>query len=724
MPAIRLRSITLAAVGAAVAIAASGLAASVFAAGQLVADGGLGGVLETKDHDVRVVINNGVAVTEVEQVFVNKEDRIIEALYTFPVPKNASVANFSMWINGKEMIGEVVEKERAREIYNSYKQVKRDPGLLEQVNYKRFEMRIFPIPARGEQRVRVTYYQELDVDHDWATYVYPLATTADERRIDERTTGRFSFSLEAKSEVPIVAMDSPSHEQDFVIAKHDAGYSQASLEVDGGDLGRDVVVAYHLERPQSGVDLITSKEAGDDGYFMMTITAGKELEKQEAGMDYVFVLDISGSMAMDGKLGTSRRSIEAFIEALGPEDRLEILTFNLQPNPLFGELKPADEAGHKAAAEFLANQQARGGTILQPALQTAYKYQDDDRQLNVVLLSDGITEPGEHRQLLELIGSRPAGSRVFTIGVGNEVNRPLLEQLARESGGLAAFLSPGDDFQRQAQAFRRKLTRPAMSRLGLQFAGIDVYDVEPQQLPDLYHGSPVRVFGRYRNAGELKVTVKAEVLGKPVEELLTFELPKADDANPEIERAWAFHRVERLMDEDRRSGTAGAMREPIVQLCEEYSIVSEYASFIVLENDAEYQRWTIERKNVARLGRDRSALQARRESLRLLRDKAVAQIGPEAEKPALASSTVGRDAAANSSARPSSTPGAQRFVDAAPRGSSQNFDFGGGDGGGGGGGGAIDPISAAVLLSVAGLGAWSSRRRSQRRATHPAHAAD
>ncbi|HEX6960455.1 MAG TPA: VIT and VWA domain-containing protein [Lacipirellula sp.] len=705
------RPAPLALLAAALAVfAISSPAPTVHAAGQLVADGGLGGVLETKEHDVRVVINNGVAVTEVDQVFVNKEDRIVEALYTFPVPKNASVANFSMWINGREMVGEVVEKERAREIYNSYKQVRRDPGLLEQVDYKRFEMRIFPIPARGEQRVRVTYYQELDVDHDWTTYVYPLATTADQGRIDERTTGRFSFSLEAKSEVPITKMESPSHGPDFVIARHTTAYSQASLELDGGSLSRDVVIAYHLERPQSGVDLITSKESGDDGYFMMTITAGKELEKQEAGMDYVFVLDISGSMAMDGKLGTSRRSIEAFIEALGPEDRMEVMTFNLQPNLLFNELKPADEAARTAAAEFLRSQQARGGTVLQPALQTAYKYRDADRQLNVVLLSDGITEPGEHERLLALVDGRPSGSRVFTIGVGNEVNRPLLEQMARDSGGLAAFLSAGDDFGRQAEAFRRKLTRPAMSQLKLDFAGADVYDVEPQQLPDLYHGSPVRVFGRYRDAGKLAVSIDAEVLGKPVEEQLEFELPKADDANPEIERAWALHRVNRLMDEDRRNGSEN-MRNAIVDLCEQYSIVSEYASFIVLENDAEYQRWAIERRNESRLGRDRAALEARREKLRALRESAVAQLGPEgaAQTAKNRPNADASDSQAASQPAPMNAPAnrPQQFVDAAPNRSSQNFNFGGG------GGGAIDPVSGAVLLSLAGLGAWSSRRKSR-----------
>src|SRR5688500_11244499 len=112
------------------------------AAGLLIADGGFGGTLEVKEHEVEVTINNGIAVTRVTQVFQNMEQRQVEALYTFPVPKGASVANFSMWINGKEMVGEVLEKKRARQIYESYKETKRDPGLLEQVDYKTFDMRV------------------------------------------------------------------------------------------------------------------------------------------------------------------------------------------------------------------------------------------------------------------------------------------------------------------------------------------------------------------------------------------------------------------------------------------------------------------------------------------------------------------------------------------------------------------------------------------------------
>src|SRR5262245_20276794 len=171
------------------------------AAGLLIADGGFGGVLDIKEHAVQVTINNGIAVTKVTQIFHNTEKRQVEALYTFPVPKAASVANFSMWINGKEMVGEVLEKQRAREIYNSYKQQRVDPGLLEQVDYRTFEMRIFPIGPEADQKVEITYYQELDFDHDTATYVYPLATVT-RKGLNSRTTGKFAIGFDVKSAVP------------------------------------------------------------------------------------------------------------------------------------------------------------------------------------------------------------------------------------------------------------------------------------------------------------------------------------------------------------------------------------------------------------------------------------------------------------------------------------------------------------------------------------------
>ena len=325
---------------------------SAQAAGLLIADGGLGGLLAIEEHTVRVTVNSGIAVTEVTQVFRNTENRQVEALYSFPVPKGATVANFSMWINGKEMVGEVVEKNRARQIYNTYKQQRKDPGLLEQTDYKTFEMRVFPIAPHAQQKVQITYYQELDVDNDWVTYVYPLATVAS-RKADQKVSGKFALSFETKSEVPIVEMESPSHGNEFVIAKHTKNYAQASLEASGGDLGRDVVLAYRVERPHTGIDAITSKVAGEDGYFYLTLTAGDELAPRNTGMDHVFVLDISGSMADDGKLRTSRESIEAFITGLGKDDRFDIVTFNVTANPLFRQLRPASEDNRRQGIAFL-----------------------------------------------------------------------------------------------------------------------------------------------------------------------------------------------------------------------------------------------------------------------------------------------------------------------------------------------------------------------------------
>jgi Ca-activated chloride channel family protein len=673
-------------------------AAPAEAAGLLVADGGWGGVLEIEEHAVAVTVNNGIATTRVTQVFRNTENRVVEALYTFPVPKAASVANFSMWIDGKEMVGEVVEKERARQIYDSYKQRGRDPGLLEQTDYKTFEMRIFPIAAGAEQRVEVTYHQELDVDADWATYVYPLATVS-RGGLDQRTRGRFALSFDARSEIPITELSSPSHGGDFAIVRHGAHYQQASLEATGGDLNRDVVIAWKLSRARTGFDLVAARQEGEDGYFLLTLTLGEELAEADQGMDYVFVLDASGSMDQEGKLALSRDSLGAFVRELSPADRFEMMSFNVAPTTLFDRLEAATDATKGEAEDFLDSQRARGGTVLHPALETAYRYKDDDRALNVVILSDGMTEQRERSELVRLIGARPSGTRVFAIGVGNEVNRPLLEQLAEEAGGLAAFISPGDDFTRQARAFRRKLLRPSAANPAIEFSGGGVYDLEPTKLPDLFHGSPLRLYGRYREAGTTTLSLSATVGGERLARTVSIELPERAPGNPEIERMWAFKRVDRLLKQAERQGGKGEAVAEIVRLGEAYSIATEYTSFLVLENDAEYQRWTIDRKNALRFGRDREALRRVEEELEALREKARSDLGPEAAKaqpldlPGLpAFPQQGQPVAATPPRPDGSAANSQRGWD---------VDLGGG---------AIDPLGLVLAAGLAGL-AVARRRR-------------
>jgi len=675
----------------AVALITFGSTQSAYAAGLLVADGGLGGILEIKEHDVHVTINNGIALTKVTQVFHNTERRQIEALYTFPVPKGASVANFSMWINGKEMVGEVLEKQRARQIYNSYKQSRRDPGLLEQTDFRTFDMRIFPIGPDADQKVEITYYQELDFDHDWATYVYPLAT-ATRKDVDTRATGKFAFTLDVKSAVPIAALESPSHGDAFVVAKHSEAYWQASLETPGGSLAKDIVLACHIARPRTGIDLITSKAAGEDGFFVLTLTAGDELAKSDDGMDYVFVLDVSGSMADDGKLLLSKDSIGAFIHELGDKDRFEVMTFNVQPYLAFKQLRPAIAPFKEDATAFLATQQARGGTVLNPALTTAYKYADADRPLNVVLLSDGLTEPQERQTLLQLIQSRPRNAKVFCIGVGNDVNKPLLEQLAQDAGGLASFVSRGDNFARQAQAFRRKLTRPAATDVRVDFGGLKVYDIEPKALPNLYHGTPMRLYGRYQGAGEAQVSLRASVNGVGLKKSANLEFPKEETSNPEIDRMWAWHRIDNLLKQADRTGSRNDVVSEVVKLGEGYSIVTEYTSFLVLENDAEFQRWKIARNNAVRTGRDRKAEEVARVQLEAIRNKAVAGLGPhpEVQLASLQPMAPSRATAQPAAGAPPSSPTPSAPAPSSTR-PSRGFDIGGGSG-------PVGPLFVGLLL--------------------------
>lgn len=692
---------------------AVGGSASLDAAGLLVAEGRFGGELEIKEHSVKVVVNNGVAVTELEQIFVNKENRMVEALYTFPVPSGASVANFSMWINGKEMIGEVVEKKRARKIYESYKATQVDPGLLEQVDYKRFEMRIYPIAANAEQRIKVTYYQELDFDHDEATYVYPLATTvssgtARTGAIDERTSGKFALSLDVKSEVPIVSLSSPSHTDQFITVEHSPNYCQASLEVSGGDLSRDVVLHFDTERPRTGFDIITAKQGGEDGYFQLTLTAGQELEEINHGMDYVFILDVSGSMANDGKMRMSRNSLQAFIESLGPQDRFEMMAFNISPNPLWSSLQTVSKETQQQATDFLAQQKARGGTSLWPAVSAAYRYDDPDRILNIVVLSDGMTGQSEQQELLRAIDQRPAGSRVFCIGVGNDVNRPILNQLAQKAGGIADFISQEDDFERAATAFRRKLLRPAATNVNFTFGGVEVYDLEPKELPNLFYGAPLRLYGRYKNGGTGSVTFKGEVLGQAVDQSVEVNFPKETAGNSEIERMWAYRRVEQLM----RAGRLETQMDTneIIRLCEEYSIISQYASFIVLENDAEYQRWKIKRRNANRIVRDRSGREIVNKELAQLRERALDKVQPlnaPAEHAAGKTPVVVKTISKNSQpviGRPPTSGNRPSGFDIVTPGSRSGKRSSGG-------GGAIDPFSGAIALGLAGAALARRLRR-------------
>lgn len=569
--------------------------------------------LAIESQKVEVQINNGVALTTVTQVFRNDSPQPLEALYVFPVPREASVSNFSLWIDGKEVIGEVLERQRAREIYRQVTQVERkDPGLLEQVSHKRFEMRVFPVPAQGTQKIQIAYYQPIDYDSGIGTYVYPL-------EMNKEAAGtllkEFSVLVDVTSDIPLKRIYSPSHGDAVVSADLKPGRYRASLEQAKGNLDRDFVLVYELERERMGIQMISSRDKGGDGYFMLLVTPGAPFDEPQKQVNVTFVLDTSGSMANENRLSVARQAVVEGLGLLREQDTFNIVAFNIAPTSFAEGPVPANQANRQRAVEFLKRQNPRGSTDLVPALERAFQFQKPDARNAVLLLSDGdATDVDNHAPFLTSLRRQNRQARVFTFGVGNEVNRPLLDRLAVETGGLADYLSNQDEVGRKIRLMQAKLAAPAAENLNVRFDGIDVYDLAPERIPNLYRGQQLVLLGRYKGTGDAKLTITGEFLGKPETLSATLAFPSADLDNPQIQRMWAWRKVDSLTARVREQGESPGLKKEIVDLGTRYSIVTPYTAFLVLENEAEYQRFSIERHNARRIESERTAYQNQRQA--------------------------------------------------------------------------------------------------------------
>ena len=628
--------------------------------------------LAIDSQQVAVRIDNGIAVTTVTQVFKNDAPQPLEALYTFPVPREASVSNFSMWINGKEVLGEVLERQRAREIYRQVTRVeKKDPGLLEQVDFKTFEMRVFPVPAKGEQRIQISYYQPVDYDSGFATYVYPLEM--DDEAVTQMN-GEFSLLVDVASNIPLKKIASPSHKEALVTAELTKDRYRASIESAQGNLDRDFVLVYELERERLGLDVLTSRTAGDDGYFMLLLTPGSQFDEAQKQVNVTFVIDASGSMRQVGKLDLARQAASLAIGSLRETDTFNIIAFNIAPRPLFDAPLPAAPDNLAKAREFLSGLEGRGGTDLAPALDEALAMQLPDARNAIVLLSDGqATASDDHSSVMATLARSATQTRIFSFGIGNEVNRPLLDRLATQTGGLADYVSGQDEVERKIRLIQAKLSSPVATDLELSVDGVKIHDVTPSRLPNLYRGQQLVLMGRYSGAGEAKLTLSGTLAGK--QELLseTVKFPESDASHPQIQRMWAWRQVDERLAQLRGGEQSPSLIDQVVKLGVDYSIVTPFTAFLVLENESEYQRFSIERKNAARISTERQAL-----------DQQFA-------------------APARRSAPRDTAPPAEEVASATP--ANRNLP----DNGGSGGGGAVE------WLFLAGLGALAAGRLGMKR---------
>jgi len=307
-------------------------APALFAAGTLTPVGATHTPIQIKDHTVDVVIDNGFARTEVTQVFFNPNDNDLEAVYGFPVPSSASLSEITIWNGERVLEGEVIEAKEAKRVYEEERNAGNDAGLGEcactkqkdEIEYASYKFSVSPVRAKSDTKIRFVYYQPLKIDTGVGRYVYPLADGGTDEVAkafwtrESKVEQHFAVNVELKSGWPVDEVRVPGAEAEAKIDKLGDGHYKAAIDRTTGDLSRDFVFYYRLADDLPGrVELLAYKaNANEPGTFMLTVTPGIDLAPITSGADYVFVLDVSGSMA--GKLATLASGVEQSLEQFKP----------------------------------------------------------------------------------------------------------------------------------------------------------------------------------------------------------------------------------------------------------------------------------------------------------------------------------------------------------------------------------------------------------------------
>jgi Ca-activated chloride channel homolog len=550
------------------------------------APGVRGQPLEIASCKVEIDVANQVAQVDADFVFHNDQPTRIEGTFLFPLPEATAIHDFAMFVDGKRMEGELLKKEQAREIYDRIVNRQRDPALLEYVGCDLFQANIFPIPADGDTRVQLKYEQLLKRDSGLTPVVFPLRTG----RADMAPIKDLVVDVKLRSDVPLKSIYSPTHDIDTT--RKSDNEARVGFEGQRVQPDRDFILYYATSDQEFGCNLIAHRERGEDGFFLVLLAPKTKFSEEEIpAKDIVFVFDTSGSMAGD-KIDQARKALTFCVDNLGKDDRFNVITFATTVRTLEESLVSATDDHVEEAIEFAKKMKAVGGTNIEEAMASALSMlEDSSRPKMVLFLTDGYPTVGETGvdKLVRGIsdandeGKRKA-ARVFTFGVGDEVNAALLDRLTRDNGGAPEYVRPKEDIELKVSSLYAKISHPVLTDIEMKIDGVDTYDVFPAKLGDLFCGTELRILGRYDGEGDGKVVVTGG--SAKGEQRFTYDvgLPRREEGYGFIPRLWAIRKVGYLLDEIRRKGENRELKDEVVELAMEYGIVTPYTSFLVQED--------------------------------------------------------------------------------------------------------------------------------------------
>ena len=395
--------------------------------------------LAVKYHRVTVTVKGRVAVTDVDQVFVNHNPRRVEGTYLFPLPEGAAIDRFSMWVDGAELSAELLDAEKARGIYEEIVRRQQDPALLEYMDRALFKARIFPIEPHSEKRVRIRYAEVLPADNGTVAYRYPLNT----EKFSSRPLEDVSVKVSIEDDAPITALFSPSHDVDVpetLGRSVNVGWEARNVTPD-----RDFLLYWRPTRKDVGLSVITHRD-DDGGTFLLVLSPTPAADLPAMPKDVLFVLDTSGSMACK-KREQARDALRFCLRSLGPEDRFGIVPFATEPRPFRDALVRAGADERSAAERFVDALEARGGTAIDDALRVGLGQlaaaRTEGRPSMLFFVTDGLPTIGETDadRIVDRAKKIAQDARVFVFGVGHDVNTRMLDRLAAENRGTRDYVA-------------------------------------------------------------------------------------------------------------------------------------------------------------------------------------------------------------------------------------------------------------------------------------------
>ena len=532
---------------------------------------------------VQVAVTGRVARVSVEEWFRNDGALLDEASYLYPLPGEATFSDFSLWQGDRELKGEPMDAGQARAIYEEIVRRKRDPALIELAGHGLVRARVFPIAAGETRKITLRYTQLLDrVGDAWrfrfVTGTGPGATAARGVRIAVDSASRFGDPY------------SPTHR---LTSRRDADRLEVTL-ADSAARG-DFELFLPLARGLVGLSLITSQPVGEDGFFMLLLAPGGGTgATPSVSRDLVAVLDVSGSMSGE-KLDQARAALVQLLGGLRSGDRFRVISFGSGVRRFATGWTSAVPDSVRAAQDWVRRLDTDGGTNIAGALTEAFTEPPRDGALGVVVfLTDGMPTVGETdpEHIAEQAERGRGPFRVFAFGIGFDVNTYLLDRLTERARGVTEYIQPGGDIEQAVGALAAKIASPVLTDLAIRGDGVELYDLQPQGLPDLFAGDELVVFGRERGAGsgERSVTVTGRRNGH--EERFTTtarfgdELPGADY----VQQLWAARKAGALSREIRLHGANPEIVSELKRLALRYGILTEYTSYLVQEPGVVAQR--------------------------------------------------------------------------------------------------------------------------------------